>query len=204
MDHGFDINLSFRWKYEFLGAIDTHPISPLALVLVSGYHDEKTRLAIAEGLKSMGADLAASIYIPNALAAGDYSVFPGKLSLLQYCVCCESAAFVRLLLQHGADPYIRSGQWCLLRLACIRRDERVIQVLLDFGLTVSTGEKAVFHPDSIIKAIGMPALCLLGIERSHMYKSDRDNASTIGPDDSASGYEPLRQLRMKLDADPES
>ena len=107
------------------------PISPLGQTLIDRTGPEDVRLSVVKTLFDLGASADFRIYsrVLDTLRAA-------SCSLLEYCVLYESAAFVRLLLQHGADPTtgdLGDGSE-LLRFARIRQDTAVIQTLLDFGV----------------------------------------------------------------------
>ena len=136
---GYNINhfLSGMFKYidqaPSLGEVSNVgvPVSPLGQRLIDRAGPEDVRLSIVKTLLDLGANADMPMWvIPDGLSGSRYS------SHLEYCVLHESAAFVRLLLQHGADPTtgeLRDGSE-LLRFARIRQDAAVIQTLLDFGV----------------------------------------------------------------------
>ena len=113
------------------------PISPLGQRLIDRAGPEDMRLSIVKTLIDLGASADSGIWFRTD-ARGELQ----SCSLLEYCVLSESAAFVRLLLQHGAEPttwLIKDGSE-LLRFARIRQDAAVIQTLLDFGLVEVNGK----------------------------------------------------------------
>ncbi|KAK0511439.1 hypothetical protein JMJ35_006012 [Cladonia borealis] len=113
-------------------------VSPLAQTLIDEDGSEEVRLNIAKTLLNLGADVDSSIQCEYADSIGRHSYL---LSSLDYCVLYESAAFVRLLLQHGAvttSSFTNTGG--LLRIARLRQDAAVIQTLHDFGVGNINGE----------------------------------------------------------------
>ena len=107
------------------------PISPLGQTLIDRAGPEDVRLSIVKTLFDLGA--SANFEIPFRIGGLVDWQF---CTLLEFCVLYKSAVFVRLLLQHGAEPttgLIRDGSE-LLRFARIRQDAAVIQTLLDFGV----------------------------------------------------------------------
>lgn len=93
--------------------------------------NEDTRLSVARTLLQSGADANDLLYQNGNRAC----------SLVEYCVRYESAGFVRLLFEYGADPgpnWATLGRWPLLRFARIRRDGEILQTLRDFGFDDDT------------------------------------------------------------------
>ena len=114
------------------------PISPLGQILIDRAGPEDVRLSIVKTLFDLGASAVSGIWFRTD-ARGELQ----SCSLLEYCVLHQSAAFVRLLLQHGAATttgLIRDGSE-LLRFARIRQDTAVIQTLLDFGVEKVNGKE---------------------------------------------------------------
>ena len=99
-------------------------LTPLGVTLLVDQISAETRFLQAKELLEFGAN-------PNAAIPSERFV----LTPLQLCVCQRDADIVRLLLQHGADANVETDGWDLLRLAFIRGDKAVVQVLLDAGLS---------------------------------------------------------------------
>ncbi len=111
----------------------TEGLTPLAQTLITRQGSEEVRLSIAKTLLALGASTHSRITFRHmtSLASKD----PYTLNLLEYCVRYESAAFVRLLIQHGAYlEHVHGNGMNLLWFACIRHDAAIIQTLLDFGV----------------------------------------------------------------------
>ena len=126
-------------------------VSPLAQTVIDEDGSEEVRLSIAKTLLNLGADVDSSIHCEFADSSGRHSY---SLSSLDYCVLYESAAFVRLLLQHGAVPtssFMNAGG--LLRIARVRQDAAVIQTLLDFGVGYVDGEDTSNNLSSVQHAM---------------------------------------------------
>ena len=113
------------------------PISPLGQILVDRAGPENVRLSIVKTLLDLGASADFKMHLRRVGFNGWQ-----LCSLLEYCVLFESAAFVRLLLQHGAKATTSffADRFEFLRFARIRQDTAVIQTLLDFGLGEVGGE----------------------------------------------------------------
>ena len=104
------------------------PVSPLeaALLVEQGYsnRDEETQLSIARTLLQGGAPTDTEILLlPNG------SRLRNGVPMLEFCVRYKSVAFVRLLIEHGANLSRR-----LLDFAYFRQDREVIRALLDNGI----------------------------------------------------------------------
>ena len=140
---GCDINEHHKWMLKHIKTnqvIDEDGgVTPLAQTLIDEDGSEEVRLNIAKTLLKLGADVNSHI----TYAFTDplrHHAYPMS-TLLDYCVCYESAAFVRLLLQHGAmtTRFIAYARG-FLRMAYIRQDAAVIQTLRDFGVGVVNEE----------------------------------------------------------------
>ena len=147
-------------------------VTPLAQVLLMKEADkEEARLSITKTLLALGADAKFNLrllYPPLIKGRGDFFEY----SLLQYAVCHESAAFVRLLLQHGAhSDHIKSQCWDLFRVAEIRKDPSVTQALLDFGLERPEGKSMFSDPPSIKEALVVPSHVAAASTGSHFSAS---------------------------------
>ena len=118
--------------YQVIG--ESKGVSPLVQTLIDKDGSEEVRLRIAKTLL----DLGASADTDDAVVLSEGSVIR-HFDPLQYCVCYESAAFVRLLLQYKTYPDI-SDEVEYLRLARIRQDADLIQTLLDFGMGDGDGK----------------------------------------------------------------
>ena len=96
---GCDINGPDKWMLKHINTnqgIDKNiSVSPLAQTVMDEDGSEEVRLEIAKILLNLGAKPDSHILCVNA-------GFSYYLNLLQYCVLYKTAAFVRLLLQHGA------------------------------------------------------------------------------------------------------
>ena len=143
---------------RMLKHINTHRIikkdrgvSPLVQTIFDVDGSEEVRLNIAKTLLDLGANV--NVYIDYEFADGPFTPdYP--ISLLDYCVFHESAAFVRLLLQHGERTSQRLlGAPELLRYARIRQDAAVLQTLLDFGLEDFNERDIYNNLTSVPKAI---------------------------------------------------
>ncbi|KAL2049195.1 hypothetical protein ABVK25_010545 [Lepraria finkii] len=139
-----------------------HGLTPLAQVLLLKDADKaEARMSIAKTLLALGADAKFNLRFPYK-SAGYFSKW-GKgdsfeYSLLQYTVCHESAAFVRLLLQYGAhSDHTKIQCWDLYRVAEIRKDPSVTQALLDFGVESPQGKHMFSDPPSIKEALVVPS-----------------------------------------------
>ena len=151
-------------------------LTPLAQVLLMKEADkEEARLSIAKTLLALGADAKFNVLLlypepasPLLKGRGDFFEY----SLLQYAVCHESAAFVRLLLQHGAhSDHIKNQCWDLFRVAEIRKDPSVTQALLDFGLERPEGKCMFSDPPSIKEALVVPSHVAAASTGSHFSTS---------------------------------
>ena len=163
VEAGCDIN---TYSSEMLKYIDINPtldeaifpVSPLGQTLIDRAGPEDVRLSIVRTLLDLGASENGTISFGREN--------PSDLrfcSLLEYCVLYESAAFVRLLLQHGAEPRtgdIRDGSE-LLRYARIRQDAAVIQTLLDFGVGDVKGKDTPDDLASVKEAVRMQSHILV-------------------------------------------
>lgn len=139
---GYSVNysLSVMLKYidrdRNLKLDEEMPLRPLGQRLIDRAGPEDVRLSIVKTLLDLGANTDFQIRFkpaPHTLLS---------CTPLEYCVQYESAAFVRLLLQHGAKTttgYIGGGSG-LLRFARIRQDAAVLQTLVDFGVGEVGGE----------------------------------------------------------------
>ena len=153
---GCDINEHDTWMLKHINTNrvihEDKGVSPLAQTLVGKDGSEEVRLKIAKTLLDLGASADSRVYY-SSIPAESPSYFY-EFNLLEYCVLYESAAFVRLLLQHGADPggsiFTARG---LLRLARIRQDADVIQTLLDFGLGDFNGKETSNDLPSVKEAL---------------------------------------------------
>ena len=138
---GCDINELDRWMLKHIKTnqvIDKDiDVSPLAQTLIDEDGSEEVRLNIAKTLLKLGADVNSLIHCNVADSSGP-AWYP--LKSLEYCVISESAAFVRLLLQHGAAPTGFANMGALLRMAYIRQDAAVIQAFHDFGVGSVDGQ----------------------------------------------------------------
>ena len=140
---GCDINELDRWRMfkhiKTNQVIDKdRGVSPLAQTLIDEDGSEEVRLNIAKTLLKLGADVNSPI---RCNFANNFGPRQCLMSALHFCVFYKSAAFVRLLLQHGAVPtsfFMNAGG--LLRMARIRQDAAVIQTLHDFGVGNVNGE----------------------------------------------------------------
>lgn len=135
-----------------------HGLTPLAQVLLLKVADkEEARMSIAKTLLALGADAKFNLRLPYSKPAGSWDA-SFEYSLLQYAVCHESAAFVRLLLQYGAhSDHIKIQCWDLYRVAEIRKDPSVTQALLDFGVESPQGKHMFSDPPSIKEALVVPS-----------------------------------------------
>ena len=151
---GCDINEHHTWMLKHINTNrvikEDEGVSPLAQTLIDKDGSEEVRLNIAKTLLDLGARAGTNIWFRTP--AGDAL---GFYNLLQYCVRYESAAFVRLLLQHGAKP--EWSNWFttedLLRFARIRQDAAVIQTLLDFGVVDRNGKDSSNDLPSVQEAM---------------------------------------------------
>lgn len=118
-------------------------IQPLQWMIIAGQtfsdRNEETRLSIARTLLQSGANANAKVcqmsFNPSILIGPNEH---RPVSPLDYCIRYESAAWVRLLLQYGADLSMKASEPChILRLAYIRQDAEILRALHDFGV-VST------------------------------------------------------------------
>ena len=154
---GCNVNESHAEMLEYINQRDLNEfsdpvlgISPLGQILIDRAGPEDVRLSLVRTLLDLGANADSVVYIWVKL-----SPVLRYCGLLTLCVLCESAAFVRLLLQHGAKPttgVIRDGSE-LLRFARIRQDAAVIQTLLDFGVGNIRGEDISDDPASVTEAL---------------------------------------------------
>ena len=157
---GCDINEYNGWMLKHINTnqvVDEDlGVSPLAQTLIDKDGSEEVRLNIAKTLLDLGASADSRVYY-SSIPTESPSYFY-EFNLLEYCVLDESAAFVRLLLQHGADPggsfFTARG---LLRLARIRQDADVIQTLLDFGLGDFNGKETSNDLPSVKEALRIPS-----------------------------------------------
>lgn len=101
-------------------------IQPLQCMIIAGQtfsdRNEETRLSIARTLLQSGADANPVCYMRNFAC-----------SLVELCIQYESATWIRLLLQYGADLSMKASEH-ILRLAYIRQDAEILRALHDFGL----------------------------------------------------------------------
>ena len=104
------------------------PVFPLEAGLLveqaSSNRDEETQLSIARTLLQGGAPTDT-----NILLSPSGSTLGSDVPMLEFCVRYKSAAFVRLLIEHGAKLSHR-----LLDFAYFRQDREVIRALLDNGI----------------------------------------------------------------------
>ena len=139
---------------EGLEGLKELPISPLGQILVDRAGPENVRLSIVKTLLDLGASADSKLHFRReGLNAWQLC------SVLEYCVLFESAAFVRLLLQHGAKAttsFFRD-RFELLRFARIRQDAAVIQTLLDFGVGAVNGEDATDDLEFVREAVRIPS-----------------------------------------------
>ena len=134
---GYDVNEHYSGMLKYidrdrnLTLDEGMPPSPLGQRLLDRAGPEDVRLSIVRTLLDLGAGVDFKMHLRREGLDGWQLCSP-----LEYCVLFESAAIVRLLLQHGAKTttgYIGDGSQ-LLRFARIRQDAAVIQTLLDFGV----------------------------------------------------------------------
>ena len=125
-------------------------MTPLSQTLIFKAGPEDVRLSIVKTLFDLGASADFRIWFYPTTFGTVHSC-----SLLEYCVLHESAAFVRLLLQHGAKPTTDSIRDAseLLRFARIRQDAAVVQTLLDFGVGNVKGENTSDDLASVKEAV---------------------------------------------------
>lgn len=169
------------------------PLSPLGQTLISRAGPEDVRLSIVNTLLDLGASANSkvSFRIETTIIKWRFC------TLLEYCVLHESAAFVRLLLQHGADPTtgnLGDGSE-LLRFARIRHDAAVVQTLLDFGVGEVNGKNTSDDLASVKEAVriqshivaapsGGLSTALFSKYHQESYVRDdyvRDDTSSLGP-----------------------
>ena len=129
---------------EDLGVVGA--MSPLAQVLVANITSDKVRLQLARTLLDLGANA-------NDQIAYNTATDHVECNLLTFCVCHQSAALVRLLLQYGAGPKFLATDQYLLRCAYIRQDASVIEALLDAGFGPSNGIDVFNDPPSVRDAL---------------------------------------------------
>ena len=133
---GCDVNERDGWMLKHINTnqvIDeSKGVSPLVQTLIDRDGSEEVRLRIAKTLLDLGAsaDMDNSVVLDGGVRT--------HFNPLQYCVCYESAAFVRLLLQYRTYPTKYDADF--LRLARIRQDADLIQTLLDFGIRDGDGK----------------------------------------------------------------
>ena len=150
---GCDVNkedpgmLKYLYPDLSLNNIDNNagmPISPLGQTLIDRAGPEDVRLNIVKTLFDLGASANFGIWFRKSRFC----------SLLEYCVLSGSAAFVRLLLQHGAEPATKliNGSE-LLQFARIRQDAAVIQTLLDFGVEKVNGKETPENLATVKEAV---------------------------------------------------
>ena len=136
---GCDINQHESWMLKHINTNrvihEGQGVSPLAQTLIDANGFEEVRLKIARTLLDLGASTNSDIWLPSQRWDATEVIYP-----LQHCIRYESAAFVRLLLQHRALDDSCDGPF-LLRLARIRQDADVIQTLLDVGLGEFDGKE---------------------------------------------------------------
>ena len=149
---GCDINKTDGWMLQHINTnqnISRNRVdSPLAQTLIDKDSSEEVRLSIAKTLLNLGADPNIGI---RCNGIGTPWIYP-----LQFCVLYESAAFVRLLLQHGAAPTDFTMKLVdILRMAYIRQDAAVIQTLHDFGVGDVNEEDTYNDPFSVQDAMMM-------------------------------------------------
>ena len=158
---GCDINevntemLMYIYRDQRLTRFDEGlPISPLGQILVDRAGPETVRLSIVKTLLDLGASADFKMHLRREGLHGRQ-----LCSLLEYCVLFESAAFVRLLLQHGAKTTTSfyKDRFELLRFARIRQDAAVIQTLLDFGVGAVNGEDATDDLEFVREAVRIPS-----------------------------------------------
>ena len=127
---GCDINERDGWMLKHINTnqvIDEPKgVSPLVQTLIDKDGSEEVRLRITKTLLDLGAsaDMDNSVVLDGSVRI--------HFNPLQYCVCYESAAFVRLLLQYWTYPTKYDAGF--LRMARIRQDADLIQTLLDLGM----------------------------------------------------------------------
>ena len=136
--------------YKNLTLDEDSLVTPLAFLLTKkdlNNRSDETRLQIAKILLEEGADANAVICLhsrSNNLTA--------YVSLLDYCVRFDSAAFVRLLLQFGAKS-ADDEPGDMLVYASIRKDNEIVQALKDHGETSDFQHQD--HPIMFREAIGL-------------------------------------------------
>lgn len=115
--------------------------TPLAYLLTCkslNSRSEERRLQIARTLLKLGANVNARICFERDGFSGPSEE---EVPLLEYCVRYDSASFVRLLLQHGAQLQLSSSSgFTMGNLALLRGDKGVIQALKDRGIPLAVGE----------------------------------------------------------------
>ena len=130
------------------------PISPFGQILADRAGPEIVRLSIAKTLLHLGARADFKMILSREGRHGWQ-----LCSFLEYCVLFESAAFVRLLLQHGAKTTtsLFKDRFELLRFARIRQDAAVIQTLHDFGVGAVNGEDTTDDLEFVRQAVRIPS-----------------------------------------------
>lgn len=169
------LDLSYMEKRS--AGIGTARFTPLQFLLTrcsEALTSDGTRLSIVKLLLDSGASVAN--IVPSSIGTGH--IIPNT-TLLSYCAQHESAAIVRLLLQHGAgasaNAYDNAG-WLPIDYAILRQDREVLAAFNDydsssFTLSVS-GWNAPSHDPShfkdtylpcntILSAFGHPAIAIL-------------------------------------------
>lgn len=157
---GCDINERNRWMLRHINTnraiYKNHGVSPLAQTLIDQDCSEELRLSIVKTLLDLGANPDSNISNISYYQMDNFLIH--SLKSLQYCVFYESAAFVRLLLQHGAAPTSPSMDVRdLLRFARIRQDAAIIQTLVDFGVGHASEKDTFNDPTSVEEAILIPS-----------------------------------------------
>lgn len=129
VNRGWPINHESHFKYGS-SILSTAPqMTPLGCLLVQrdlNSRSEETRLHIAETLLKLGANVNCRVFLG---LPSDRYVQP----LLEYCVRYETAPFVRLFLQHGAQQHTSSNIG-LRYSALLRGDREIIEALNDHGV----------------------------------------------------------------------
>ena len=158
---GFDPNnydpnnfIQFRTEIDFSNRVAWFPLA--SLCEPSGFNDrnEATRLELAKKLLELGSGTDSTIFAGPNLGYG-------RIPLLEYCVRYGDAAFVRLLLAHGAKPDNIVQIW-----AWRRKDLKVIAALREHGVNMNPSRTRPEHLYQVHNRIsdvgGMIAACAMG------------------------------------------